>query len=135
MYQKGFTLIELMMVVAIVGILAAIAYPNYTEYILKSSRTEGKSHLLAAMQAQERHYSQAMSYTDDFDKLPGINELSATEKYRLSIDKCEGAADIKRCVLMQVTPLSADPKCAVLSLDSRGGKKATGTKKDDGYCW
>lgn len=138
MYQKGFTLIEIMIVVVIVGILASIAYPNYTDYLLKSARAEGKSHLLSAMQAQERHYSQTMSYTEDIDDLPGISATSSTQKYTLSIEKCGDSEDTKRCVLMKVTPLNgaaSDPKCGVLSIDSRGLKEATGSKKDDDYCW
>lgn len=135
MKQQGFTLIELMIAVVIVGILAAIAYPSYTEYVLKSNRAEGKAHLLEAMQAQERHYSQTMSYQDDITKLVGVSVASTTNKYRLSIEKCTGAADVKRCVLLQVTPERADPDCAILSLDSRGAKAATGTRKNDNYCW
>src|SRR3990167_9475228 len=63
--QRGFTLIELMIVIAIIGILAAIAYPSYQEYQLKSGRSDGHAKLMQVMQAQERFYSQNQSYTDN----------------------------------------------------------------------
>lgn len=134
MYQKGFTLIEVMIVVVIVGILASIAYPSYTEYVLKSDRAEGRAHLLSAMQVQERLYSQTMSYIGAIADLPGVNAQSEHKKYTLSIGKCGASADTKSCVVMIATPQRADPNCAVLSIDSRGIKGATGTKGVD-YCW
>ena len=59
----GFTLIELMVTVAIVAILSAIAYPAYTEYILKSRRTDAKNALLDLAARQERFYSLNNKYS------------------------------------------------------------------------
>jgi len=62
MKSKGFTLIEVMIVVAIVGILAAIAYPSYSEYVRKTQRAEASSVLLEAAQVAERRFSQTGAY-------------------------------------------------------------------------
>ena len=59
---KGFTLIELMIVVAIVALLAAIAYPSYTRYVEKARRADAKSALLDASQRLERCYTQNNTY-------------------------------------------------------------------------
>lgn len=66
--SKGFSLIELMIAVAIVGILAAIAYPSYQDSVRKSRRADAKTVLLEARQWMERHYTETNSYAVvDFD--------------------------------------------------------------------
>jgi type IV pilus assembly protein PilE len=62
---KGFTLIELMIAVAIVGILAAIAYPSYQNSVRDSRRADAKGALLAFANAMERHFTECNSYLGD----------------------------------------------------------------------
>ena len=60
--QKAFTLIELMITVAIVGILASIAYPSYQDSVMKSRRADVKGVLLGLANAMERHFTETNSY-------------------------------------------------------------------------
>ena len=74
--QSGFTLIELMITVAIVGILGAIAYPSYTEYVRRGHRAEARAGLLQAQQWLERAatatgtYPLAAAFPDSLTKVP-----------------------------------------------------------------
>lgn len=68
--SKGFTLIELMVVVAIIGLLAAIAYPTYMNYVRKTHRAEIVQLLTETAQNMERYYSRAGRYS----KLDGVTE-------------------------------------------------------------
>jgi len=67
--QKGFTLIELMIVVAIIGILAAIAIPNFMNYQCKAKQSEAKSLLGDLRTAQEAYYAEYDTYTTDLDRV------------------------------------------------------------------
>lgn len=68
--NKGFTLIEVMIVVAIVGILASIAYPSYQEHVRSARRTAAQGCLMEQTHAIERFYSANMTYEDAEDALP-----------------------------------------------------------------
>lgn len=72
--KKGFTLLELMIVVAIVGILASIAYPSYRKYVIRSNRGEAKAALLELAQYMERNFTEANAY----NKLPSGTALTSS---------------------------------------------------------
>lgn len=63
--QRGFTLIELMITVAVIAILAAVAYPSYREYIAKGRRAQATADLLAGQQWMERFYTENLRYSAD----------------------------------------------------------------------
>ncbi len=141
--QYGFTLVELMIVLAIIGILAAIAYPSYREYVLKTGRADGKAKLAEVISAQERFYSQNQRYTTDLSSGAGLNYgadpvPSSERRYNISAAACVGAV-IGNCVQLTATPIGAqvaDADCGNLTLNSRGTQGAGGgTEAERQTCW
>ena len=63
MKQKGFTLIEVMIVVVVIGILASIAYPAYQDYVMEARRAEGKAAIANVAQRMERCFTESSTYT------------------------------------------------------------------------
>lgn len=141
----GFTMIELMVVLIIVAILAAIAIPSYQESVLKTRRTEGRAALMKVMQQQERYYSLHTTYlafssssTDaeakKFSWFSGENAKASF--YEISAQACNGKT-IRDCVLLIAQPGTGmvnsayrDPLCGTMSLNSRGEKYAAADR-----CW
>lgn len=128
----GFTLIELMIVVAIIAILAAIAYPSYQESVRKGRRAEARAALAELIQQQERYMTQNNTYKEfsagatgePFKTFVGNSLGEAT--YTLSAEACAGRT-IRECVLATATPRSSsqDPRVGSLSLTSTGVKTCT----------
>jgi len=128
-------LIELMIVVAIIAILAAIGYPSYRDYVRRSNRAEGKSELMNAAALQEKFFSNNNTYTTDMTALGLDNtDPAITEKGFYSVDAaaCAGGT-IATCYVLTATPVagggqSDDTKCTSMTIDSRGTKGGAGTQ-------
>ena len=150
--QKGFTIVELLIVVAIIGVIAAIAIPSYQNYITRAGRTDGQTWLMTVMQAQERFYSQNQAYTANLGG--GVGGLALTNpsggavatngsltsedgRYTISAAACANAV-IANCVTLTATAqgqqAARDTECGNLTLDSRGTKGESGTGNVDA-CW
>lgn len=119
--NKGFTLIELMITVAIIGILASIALPSYRQYVVESRRSEGISMLLQVMQQQERYYTEELSYTTDLTDLgfAVANPPSNNSNYAISASAC-GSDPVNRCVLLTAVAQGEQAADGNLTLNSRG---------------
>ena len=144
---RGFTLIELMITVAIVAILAAIAIPSYLDSVWKGKRAEAKAAILKGLQAEERYYTQNNTYVDANSIAPAQRgafpafsaDNAANSRYSITYvpngvaGQCTDNSFAK-CVIVVATVVgSPDPKCGTtMSMDSVGNK-SSGTGND--VCW
>lgn len=133
--QRGFTLVELMIIVVIVGILASVAYPSYRDQALRAARSDAKGALLDMASRQEQYHLDNKTYASDPDDL---NVAAATEHeyYALAIDAATAGCPVSICFVLRATPQGGqadDTRCGQLTLNSRGTKGATGTEPDS--CW
>ncbi len=117
--QKGFTLIEMMIVVAIIGILAAIAYPNYTKYIRTTNRKAAVVQMNIFAQTLERYYTANNgSYTGE--NQPKVNEnIDPVEGY--TFDVCR-ETNRYQVFAKPVEGGRYEKKCGILVIDSYGGR-------------
>jgi type IV pilus assembly protein PilE len=130
-YNKGFTLLELMIVVALVGILSAIAFSSYTDNVIASKRSEGRAALTATAASLEK----CKSLYGVYDHV-NCNVLATitTETGLYSIDTTTMRnATTFTLVATAIGSQVRDSDCATLSLDNIGVKTATGVDTTD--CW
>jgi type IV pilus assembly protein PilE len=123
----GMTLVELMVVVIVVAILAAIAYPSYRRQVLRANRTEAKTALLQRAQAYERCFTRVHTY-DGCDVASGPTDSGL---YLIAAVAEGGTFSIK------AEPRhgqSQDKECGTLGIDERGRHEATGTRTIK-ECW
>ncbi len=134
---RGFTLIELMIVVAVIAVLALIALPSYTRYTFRARRGEGQELLLRLANAQERYYATYNKYASDpVTDLKFASNKSAGGYYQISIDQLAGTT-MATGYVATATAISTQVKdsCGNLTIDSRGTKSQTGSASTNGRCW
>lgn len=139
----GFTLMELMIVVAIVGILAAIAYPSYRDSVQKSRRGQVKAEMVELTQILERCFSNANSYGNCFNagnNLAALPEYGASPRnstgtdrfYNLSIASTGAAPILNYTITATAINDQADDRCANLTINQQGVR---GTSSGNADCW
>ncbi|PCI17530.1 MAG: pilus assembly protein PilE [Piscirickettsiaceae bacterium] len=128
-HQKGFSLIELMIVVAIIGLLGMVAYPSYMESVRKSRISDGVAMINKIMQAQERFFVNNLTYTADLTDLgfANANNLPSEEGHYLVTAAACG--NIAVCVNIitdaqgaQDTGTPADDNIGLNSQGAKSGK-------------
>ena len=137
MRQKGFTLIEVMIVVAIIGILSALAYPSYTEYIARGHRADARAGLLQAQQWLERAATATGVYPTTLpDTFTWASD--ATKRYTIGFQTGNTNAAFTLAATPKNGPQKND-KCGTYTLSNTGVRGAAGkVSSDTGYnpdCW
>lgn len=137
-YNKGFTLVELMITVVIVGILASVAIPAYTQYTVRAKRAAAESFIMSVANKQEQYILDARQYTDTLGTgglgLTAPADVSA--HYNITITTNMTATPPTYIIEAVPTGSQAtnDTKCGTVSINQAGTKGETGTGAL-GDCW
>jgi type IV pilus assembly protein PilE len=141
--SKGFTLIEIVVAVLIIGILASIAYPNYLEYVVKSRRVAAESCLMEYGQYMEQYRALNMKYTTDSidpgtDHILGTALNCAADNNMTPFYSFSFASVGTRSYTIQAVPQGVqandDIDCGVLSINQLGVKSVSGSA-GEALCW
>lgn len=130
----GFTLVEILIAVGIVGILTAIAYPSYQQYVLKSRRTDALSTLSQNQIILERCYAQNFAYNTACAALPSFPQTSPQGFYSISLSNLSATT-----YTLTAVPLGTqlkDTTCATMSVNQANVKTAMDSSAvSQSKCW
>jgi type IV pilus assembly protein PilE len=129
----GFTLIELMIVVAVVAILAAIAYPSYRDYVRRSNRAAAQSFMMDLALRQQQMYLDTRRYAPTLDALRATVPDAVNGRYDIQFEVGTGGVPSYTLSAVPVGSQADDKGCMTLKILSSGERQATGTTPTK--CW
>jgi type IV pilus assembly protein PilE len=141
--QRGVTLLELMIVVAVVGIISAIATASYRQYLIRTNRTDATSQLLRIQVAEEKYFLQRNVYVTDSTTMAtpsgssgtgglGVTTPSPAGYYTLSVASRDGTTSTYTATATAIGSQLADSvTCRTFTIDDQG----TRTPADSTRCW
>ena len=126
----GFTLLELMIAVAVMGILASIAYPSYTSFVTQSNRSEGQRELLRYANIQEQYFVDYRTYGTNLTALGQATNTVNTEhgNYKISVASASAAGFVLNATAQGGQATNDDSTCTTLTVNHVGAKGPAG-------CW
>lgn len=141
--QRGFTLVEMMIVVAIIGILAAFAYPSYVQHVQKAKRSDAHVGLNEVFQRQERHFLLYRTYSTTLSGTgnPGLDYSSNSPttpegEYTLALSGVTQTTFTVTATPVTGKTQASDSKCNSIILDQRGAKSAKDSSNNAStVCW
>ena len=128
--RTGFTLIEMLITVSIIGILAAVVYPSYTSFIMRSDRAEAFRELVRIANLQEQYFADTRTYASDLTNLGLASSPYTTENGNYSIASSV-SGDTFKLTATAKGKQAKDTGCTVLTIDEAGTKGPTSAIE----CW
>ncbi|HEX6736285.1 MAG TPA: type IV pilin protein [Azonexus sp.] len=137
--QAGFTLMEVMIVVAIIGILAAVAMPSYDNYIRRGARAEARTALLENAQYMERNFTEASRYDQKSDGTAVTLPVTASPRMGTPFYNIGTAVLTADTYTLQATPIGGGrmdgDACGTMTLTHTGSRGVSGASLSSADCW
>lgn len=140
--SQGITLIEILIALAIIGVIAAIGYPSYISYYAQSYRADVLREIARAVNRQESFYADQLTYTADMKELGYDTDPYTSESGNYTIDVVtDSSTDLEQEFLIRATAKTAqaenDPSCVTMSMNHLGEKFSEDKDKNDTSqtCW
>ena len=147
--QSGFTLIELMIVVVVIGILTAVAYPSYTSYIVRGNRAAAQAFMFSVSNKQQQYLLDARYFAGGATAVTDLGMTvpsDVSSKYTITVActmptavaNCTASAGVPTYTITGTpigTQLTNDTQCGTVTLSQAGTKTKTGTAASVSDCW